>query len=186
MILTKEQILELIDNPKYSAELAEAMESQDTHKLHVTGEGFEAKKIKGLESPVNYDLKKELARPTTTRIYKDIKAQFSKVFRAKGFFRDYEFKDKDLKNDFKEYLEDISGGLSLKQLMNVVWHKAMFEDFNGVFIVELPAVQEGFAEPIVKFKSIDFIHDIFIKGKTVEYIIFKWNRIRLAYLLKNP
>lgn len=177
MILSLEQIKKFIDKPLASDLLSEAEASQKTHKKHVTGEGFNVEKINGLESPLNYSIKKELARPTTTRIYKSVKAQFNKVFRAKGFFRNYEFVDnnKDLKNDFKDYLEDIGGGLSIKELMNIVWFKAMFEEFNGVFIVELPSVQEEqFAEPKVKFKELEMIHDILIVGQKIEYIIFKW------------
>jgi hypothetical protein len=177
MILSLEQIKTFIEKPLASDLLSEAMESQEKHKLHTTGYGFEVKKIKGLESPLNYDIKKEVARPTTTRIYKGVKNQFAKVFRAKGFFRNYKFVDrnKDLQNDFKSYLEDIGGGLSMSELMNIVWFKAMFEEFNGVFIVELPSVQDGmFAEPKVKFKELQYIHDIYVVGQKIEYIIFKW------------
>lgn len=177
MILSLEQIKKFIEKPLASDLLSEAAASQTKHKLHVTGEGFNVQKINGLESPLNYDIKKEVARPVTTRIYKSVKNQFSKVFRAKGFFRNYEFADrnKELRDDFKSYLEDIGGGLSIKELMNIVWFKAMFEEFNGVFIVELPSVQEEqYAEPKVKFKDLDHIHDILIVGQKVEYIIFKW------------
>lgn len=180
MILSREAILQFIENPRASVELTEARDSQDNHKLHVTGEGFSSERITGIESSINFDIRKKLARPTTTRIYKDVISQYSKVFRAKGFIRDYKFKnnDKDLKNDFKAYLEDIGGGLSIKELMNTVWHKAMFEEFNGVFIVRVPPEHEGEnAEPFVEFENIDGIHDIFVKGERVEYIIFTWTTV---------
>jgi hypothetical protein len=175
-----EEIIKVIEKPLASALLVEARESQDKHKLHITGEGFDKlikEKINGLESDKNYNVKLEVARPTTTRIYKQILNQYQKVFRAKGFFKKYQFKnnDENLVNDFKEYLNDVGGGLSLDQLMQIVWFKASFEEFNGVFLVELPEQQEGdFAEPFIKFKGVEHIHDIFIKGEKIEYIIFSW------------
>jgi len=175
-----EEIIKTIEKPYASALLAEARDSQAKHKLHITGEGFEElvnERIGGLESDKNFNVKKEVARPTTTRIYKQVLNQYQKVFRAKGFFKKYNFKnnDENLVNDFKEYLEDVGGGLSLDQLMQIVWFKASFEEFNGVFLVELPETQESdFAEPFVRFKSLEHIHDIYIKGDRVEYIIFAW------------
>lgn len=175
-----EEIIKTIEKPYASALLVEARESQAKHKLHITGQGFEElvnERIGGLESDKNFNVKKEVARPTTTRIYKQVLNQYQKVFRAKGFFKKYSFKnnDENLVNDFKEYLNDVGGGLSLDQLMQIVWFKASFEEFNGVFLVELPETQEGdFAEPFVKFKSLDYIHDIYIKGDNIEYIIFCW------------
>ena len=175
-----EEIIKTIEKPYASALLAEARESQDKHKLHITGQGFEElvnERIGGLESDKNFNVKKEVARPTTTRIYKQVLNQYQKVFRAKGFFKKYNFKnnDENLVNDFKDYLEDVGGGLSLDQLMQIVWFKASFEEFNGVFLVELPETQESdFAEPFVRFKSLEHIHDIYIKGDRIEYIIFGW------------
>ncbi len=175
-----DEIIKTIEKPYASALLVEARESQAKHKLHITGQGFEElvnERINGLESDKNFNVKKEVARPTTTRIYKQVLNQYQKVFRAKGFFKKYSFKnnDENLVNDFKEYLNEVGGGLSLDQLMQIVWFKASFEEFNGVFLVELPETQKGdFAEPFVKFKSLDYIHDIYIKGDNIEYIIFCW------------
>jgi len=175
-----EEIIKVIEKPLASALLVEARESQAKHKLHITGEGFDElirEQIDGLESDKNYNVKLQVARPRTKRIYKQILNQYQKVFRAKGFFKKYKFKnnDENLVDDFKEYLKDVGGGLSLDQLMQIVWFKASFEEFNGVFLVELPEQQEGqFAEPFIKFKSLDHIHDIYVKGDKIEYIIFSW------------
>lgn len=175
-----EEIIATIEKPYASFLLNEARESQAKHKLHITGEGFDdmvKDKIAYLESDKNHNIKEQVARPTTTRIYKQVLNQYHKVFRAKGFFRKYNFRnnDENLVNDFKEYLKDVSGGLSIDELMQIAWFKNSFEEFNGVFLVELPETQETeFAEPFVKFKSLDYIHDIYVKGEKVEYIIFTW------------
>ena len=81
-----------------SALLVEARESQAKHKLHITGEGFDElirEQINGLESDKNYNVKLQVARPRTKRIYKQILNQYQKVFRAKGFFKKYKFKNND-------------------------------------------------------------------------------------------
>ena len=86
-----EEIIKTIEKPYASALLVEARESQAKHKLHITGQGFEElvnERIGGLESDKNFNVKKEVARPTTTRIYKQVLNQYQKVFRAKGFFKE--------------------------------------------------------------------------------------------------
>ena len=83
-----EEIIKVIEKPLASALLVEARESQAKHKLHITGEGFDElirEQIDGLESDKNYNVKLQVARPRTKRIYKQILNQYQKVFRAIEF-----------------------------------------------------------------------------------------------------
>ena len=179
MKLSLEQIISSIEKPKASGILSDAMVSQTKHKLHLVGTGFEdtLDRLDGVESEHQNKLKKKIAQPTTTRIYKQILNQFKKTFRASGFFRGYKFSDgnENLEADFINYLKDIGGGLSIQELMSIAWFKAVFEDFNGLFIVELPEQQFGeFAEPFVRFMNTESIHDIYVNGQNIEYVIFTW------------
>jgi hypothetical protein len=177
-VLNRTQIEELIRRPKASLLLGEAKALQDKHKLHISGEGFDEtlKQIEGLESTVDHAIKKDHAQPTTTRIFSQVLNQFKKVFRAQGFSRNHKFKNnnKELIEDFWFYLKNVSSGLSMQELMEVVWFQADFKEFNGVFIVELPKEQKGdHAEPFVDFIPLKHIHDIMVRGKKIEYIIFE-------------
>lgn len=177
MILSLEQILQFIEKPQASSLLEDASVFHAKHRLHILGEGFQdtLKRLDGLENHRHSKIKEAVARPTTIRIFKQILNQFKKTFRASGTFKDYEFKDDNLKQDFIEYLKDVGGGLTINELMRIVWFKAVFEDFNGVFLIELPIEQKGeFAEPFPVFKGLDHIHDIEVIGQKVEYIIFSW------------
>jgi hypothetical protein len=176
-ILSISQIEELIKKPKSSAILAEARDSQDKHKLHISGEGFgeTLTRVEGLESASDLNIKKEYAQPTTTRIFSQVLNQYKKVFRAQGFSRNHKFKNnnKTLLEDFWMYLRDVSHGLSMRELMEVLWFPSVFKEFNGVFIVELPQMQEGdMPEPFVEFIGLEHIHDILVRGSRTEYIIF--------------
>src|SRR6478736_515360 len=140
---THEQIIEILKNPKTVGQMPTALVSQKHHRLHVLGEGYKewwlGNQAKGFESKETHKRKKQICTPTTPRIFEGIQKQFTKIFRAKGDVFEYHFIDssKDKDKDFKERLKSISHGLSIDELMLVIWNKAMFEDFNGFFGIEL-------------------------------------------------
>lgn len=175
-ILSNDDIISLIKKPLAASDLEAAIALQNRHKLHISGEGFDDllnERIAGLESNSYAGIKKSQAKCTTPRIFSQILNQYRKAFRAQGFSRVYMFdkNSEDLNKDFRNYLTDIGGGLSLREMMQSVWFKNMFEDFNGVFTVELPSEESEVAEPFIKFFPTEFIHDISVNGKNVEYLI---------------
>lgn len=176
-ILSLSQIEELIRKPKASGILSDAEGIQDKYKLHISGENFEdtLKKIEGYESDAHNDIKKKHAQPTTKRIFEQILNQYKKVFRAQGFSRNYKFVDNNERfiQDFVNYLQNVNSGLSMWDMMQVVWLKAVFEESNGVFMVNLPAeASDGLPEPYPTFVPLSNIHDMVVNGLTIEYIIF--------------
>lgn len=184
MILTDEQIINLIKNPRAAAELSAALYLHKTHRLHINGD----KTIyddwiddmgADLESKKTSARKKKMCKPKSPRIYDQIKKQFFKIFRAKGFVYSYEFKGKDdnYKKEFLKYLNDVSYGLSINQFMQVIWFMAMFDEFNGFVAIELKRKDEkkekDIPEPVCTLYPIDIVHDVFTRGYDVEYIILK-------------
>jgi len=176
-VLSNDDIIALIKKPLATSALDAAKELQNRHKLHISGEGFRDildNTVKGLESGRYSEIKKSQATCTTPRIFAQITNQYGKSFRAQGFSRVHNFSKngEDNNKDFRDYLKDIGGGLSMTELMQSVWFKAMFEDFNGIFMVELPEEESQEAKPFIKFFPTEFIHDIQVNGKRIEYVIF--------------
>ena len=180
-ILGFKQIESIIEKPKASALLAEAHMAQNRHKLHISGEGFQEvlnKRMDGIESANHHNIRKSISKPTTQRIFASVLNEFKKVFRAGGFVRNHIFRDNDpiLAKDFTSYLngDNIAKGLSMKQIMEILWFKTVNEDFNGLFMVEIPEVQETeLPQPFVNFVEAENIHDLWINGEVVEYLILK-------------
>lgn len=178
---TNEQIINILKNPKTEGEKSSALVSQKHHRLHVLGEGYKdwwlGDQAKGFESKETHARKKQICTPTTPRIFEGIQKQFTKIFRAKGDVFEYHFIDssKDKDKDFKERLKSISHGLSIDELMLVIWNKAMFEDFNGFFGIELEKEENlktpGVPEIDVCFYPLHVIYDVGIEGKEMEYIV---------------
>lgn len=183
MILTPEEIKEYIKNPRAKEYLSDAREFEMRHRLHVLGEGYDTwleDQSKDLEAPKTLARKKKLCRPKTVSLISQIQKQFSKIFRAKGNVFNYTFKGdkKDQQVEFSIYLQNFSNGMSMDQVMQDIWFKAMFERFNGFIGIELKSYDElkdkAKEEPFVKLYTVNQTHDVYIRGNRVEYIILNW------------
>lgn len=185
---TNEQIINILKNPKSEGEKSSALVSQRHHRLHVLGEGYKewwlGNEAKGFESKETHARKKQICNPTTPRIFEQLQKQFTKIFRAKGDVFEYHFIDssKDKVKDFKERLKTVSHGLSIDELMMVIWNKAMWEEFNGFFGIELEK-EENLKTPNVPEVDICFyplkdIYDVDIRGKEIKYIVICTNVVK--------
>lgn len=181
MILTEEQIKEYIKKPQAGEQIASACLLERDHKLHVLGDGYKSywlnKSTKGFESNKTRKKKEHYCRPKTPRIYEGINNQYAKIFRAKGHVKAYQFQknQKDNENALKNYLKDVSFGMSMQQFMQSIWFPSMTQAFNGFIGVELTAqsdlknpLQD---EPYLQFYPIEEVHDVLIRGTRIEYII---------------
>lgn len=186
-LITAENIDELLK--KGGKDKALATEAQRYHCLHNSGKGYIEwwlKRAEKIESENSFNLKKKLARPTTPRIVEQIKKQYYKIFRAKGFIKNYRFKsnDQSKQDQLDEILQTVCEGVSVDEFMQQVWFNAMFEDFNGFIGVELrpeeEMLQDAVAEPYVKFYPLKDVIACDVELGSVEWIILEWdeNKIR--------
>lgn len=192
MILTQEDINKLMKTPHCAADKGRAHEAQKYHCLHVSGKGYIEwwlKRSENLESENAFNLKKILARPTTPRITEGLKKQFFKIFRAKGFVRNYRFKNDDdtKRKKLEEALEDVCEGMSLQSFMQSVWFNAMFEDFNGFIGIELKAEDEigenePTTQPYVRFVPLHEVVDAHVELGHTEWIILKLDNDRIRVI----
>lgn len=180
MILTHEQIIGFIKNPKNKPLIERAKEIFASHRLHIKGIGVQEflARIEGYENPTQHDLRKKLAKSATVPIFGKETTEFDKVFNAQGFSRYYKFTPATAERfeaDIKAYLNnDVGDGLSIREWMESVWLDKVNFDCSGVFMLELPMQADGpLAKPYITFRSIMDIHDYEFVGHTIEYIIFK-------------
>lgn len=176
----KYNVQEILNNPKSLPELVKALDIQKWQRLHATGFGYDSwwmTRNKYLESERSYEIKKIVCAQSTTRIIEGIKKQFFKIFRAKGRVFNYNLDDSS-RQYFEQKLSDVYNGMSMDDVMQTLWHDAMFEDHNALIGVELKPKEENTSsdpEPIITMYSTNMIHDICIKGSEIEYLVLKWD-----------
>lgn len=187
MILTDDQIKELIKHPAHKDIIERGCELYRQHIRHVKGVGVEdffvSNAIKGYENEEEKLLRHKISRATTVPILNSALGTFDKAYSASGYSRYFDFaqedKDKTQSKDLQAYLNaDIGDGMSMSDWMQTTWGDKIHYDFNGVFMVELPEIDEDEAmgkrnKPYVIFKSIHDIHDYDADGMMIEYIILK-------------
>lgn len=182
--MTKDEIIELIKSPAAASELSAALAMQRKHKLHVNGVGFEEaiQAQAAFESDNSYKIKSVVARAETPALFAQIINVYQKIFRVDGTTILPKFKndDKATLQAAKEYLKNISFGLSDWELMKVRWFRAMFEDFHGFLMIENPAGYSVNPDSFVKFIQTKDIHDICVIGKEIQYLILELAPVEIA------
>ena len=178
MSIDNYNIQEILENPKSYKEIHKALEIQRQQRLHVTGHGYHdwwLKRVINLESERAYEIKKEICAITTPRMMEAVKKQYYKIFRAKGRVFNYNLNETQ-RNFFNDKLSDVCHGLSMDDVMQVIWHDGMFEDQHALIGVELEAEEDlknGEAEPYIVIYPTQEIHDICIEGGEIEYLVLK-------------
>lgn len=188
MVLSIDQIRELIKNPKNGASLEKAVKHQQRISFHAQAvdratdanpyyKDFLTWVKDGIKLPKDkYDVFVSLLRfPLhTTSLISSIFDEFTTIFSAQDSYRDYQFANPDFRAEFDAYLSDngvadyISGSL----------FQAFKERHNSVLIVDLPAVQTtDRPQPYFYELPIERVVDIDVRERagqeSIEYIIFK-------------
>lgn len=192
MILSDQQVIELIENPENSEAIEKASELQDIHKVHVNGKGYKKyiRQIIGYENTKQYTQKKELSECGTIFLTKIIIDQQSRWQNVKGTKKYYTFaKSARKEKEFNKILSQVWKNESIDYFINEFVKDALYTEFNGFIIGELPQVEkkgkieikDGIAQPIqdklkpyLIFRPIETIVDFVSKGNKVEYIIIDW------------
>jgi len=74
MQLTQEQVFEFVESPEHEEEIKLGGELQNSHKLHITGEGFKGylKQVEGYEDGEDKEIRDQLSEPATVDIMKTV------------------------------------------------------------------------------------------------------------------
>jgi uncharacterized protein (UPF0297 family) len=186
VVLTDDQIKELVLHPANEKLIARGSELYDQHARHVKGIGVEEffikEELKGYENEEDKILRRKMSRASTVPIYASALGTFDKAYTASGKSRYFEFKsDKDKKQskDLEMYLNtNVAEGQGMDSWMKSKWGDKIHYDFNGVMMVELPKIDPNQSQgkrnqPYVIFKSIHDIHDYKYCGINIDYLILK-------------
>jgi hypothetical protein len=197
MILSENDIIELMAHPLNREAIDEAIKIQNEHKVHVTGEHYKdyIKQVIGYENYEQYAQKKELSEPVTMVFTKKIIDEQSRWQDAGGTKKYYEFRNVNREKDLKNILKKVWKGESMDYFINEFVRDALYTEFNGFIIVEqgkIEQVGEVYYEvrdgiksvvkdntimPYLIFRSIDQVYDFRVKGNKVEYLILDWDTI---------
>ena len=206
MILTDLEAIELTRNPVNTASIELGAGLQDSHKIHVTGDGYGdyIKQILGYEDEKQYALKKELSEAVTTVLTRRIIDEQSRWKNTSGPKQDFEFKNNQkLDKKFMKVLSQVWKGESMKYFINNFLAESLYTEFNGFLIVEqgriesngtdLFEIRDGIKSkvvdneimPYIIFRPIENVRDFKSRGNKLEYIILDWGKIEKDGKTKN-
>jgi hypothetical protein len=199
MILSEGQVLELVKQP-IDPVISVNKNLQDDHKIHIQGIGFESvlRQIIGYENVEQFNQRKLLTKPFTRPLFKKILNTHSRWKTASGTTKYYNFakNSEALSKEFKEnVLNKVWKNQSIGTFVNEFLSKAIYEEFNGFLLVEKPQVinidglqyqvkdgiqkpYDGNVKPYICFKSIDDVYKFKLTGKTVEFIVLLFGKIK--------
>jgi hypothetical protein len=194
MVLNEILISQLLEKPQNSKAIAEGATLQKNHKHHITGEGYKELvwKVEGYEATKDYDnVKKQVAKPATIEITSIILDNLNRWLSAQGTVKKADFKNPDKDKRFQEVLNQVWHGTSFEDFLSSFVKEAIYTEFNGFVLVDKPFIEdteigkiqirEGIKrayneenlDPYLIFLSIGDIHDYYLWGDRVEYLIIK-------------
>ena len=190
MILTNEQIVNLLKKPLNADSISKGVSLQKDHKVHVTGENFDSilKKLSGYESGNDFSIKKQISKPATIQITSIILDNLNRWTSAQGTVKRVDFRSDKKNKQFQEVLNQVWNNQSLNEFIKTFYKEAIYTEFNGFVIVTKPKKIEGGLiekngivqhqtkdnlDPYLIFISASDVYDQLTTGDKTEYIIIK-------------
>jgi hypothetical protein len=190
MVLSEQQIKELMKTPRNKEALTAGGTLQSKHKLHITGENYkkEIKQVEGYEDGDEYNIRTQIAQPATIPISAIILDNLNRWTTAQGTVKKVEFGDQDKEKDFMDVLNQVWRGDSMEKFIQTFYKDGIYQEFNGFALVTKPKIvdentmlrdgvvmdkPEGSLDPYIIFIANEDVHDFYLTGDTVEYIIIK-------------
>jgi hypothetical protein len=193
MVLTEQQIKDIIiKNPGKELVAAAAKKSRELKK-HIDGIGIDAaiETISGFE-----DLSLRNLRAKYARSNKDLMSRLArpmdKIFSAKGgsvYYNLSEAEDKKI----RQFAKDIRSGYSIKAWIENFWKPNFLKDPNGFIFMEMysdkQAVQyfnAGKSVVYPTYKNITCVYDYMTDGNRLQYVVFKTTAAEKEAIGKKP
>ena len=189
MRLDQEQIFGFVEDPANKDSIKEGGKLQDSHKLHITGDGFEKylSLVKGYEDSDDKEIRDQLSEPATVDIMKTVLDELNRWKNTQGTNKSYHFKNKKLEDSFSDTLDKVWKNSSISDFILSFFDKALFIEFNGFVVVTKPKIEDGVMtkegvestydggdlDPYLIFVSINDVKDFKCTGDKVEYLIWK-------------
>ena len=200
MVLSEIDISKLLKEPRNQKSIASGISLQINHKHHVTGEGYQSlvKQVEGYESSEDYsNVKKQIAKPATILITSIILDNLNRWTSAQGTVKKADFKDTKKNEQFEEVLNQCWNNKNFEDFINSFVKEAIYTDFNGFTLVTKPSINKeentveregivrtydgGNVDPYMIFIALEDVHDYYLTGDKVEYLIIKLDKERKKY-----
>jgi hypothetical protein len=168
MILTPEQIRNIITTNPNKDLVIKAQQNSKKLRMHLYGDGLdgEIKDIDGYEKPELRALRKKYAK-SNKDLFARLSRPIDKVFSARGGSVYYNLTDNSNKQAMRLSM-NVTGGLSVKKWLEYKWKPHTNDDPNGFIFME---ISED-AVPYPTYKSIFSVYDYQVNGSTFDYIVF--------------
>jgi hypothetical protein len=179
MILSVEDIGKLAVKPYNGEMIEDAVDQYKLLRMHCTGEGIDdyVQDIEEFMRPGTKDTLVQLMHGNRDLVYR-VMSPRDKIYTAKGGVEQYNLPEK-VEPLFREYLADVADGLPVKEWIRQRLQPHYDYDPNGLVFIEI----NDDNNPYPTVKEITSIHDYFLNGRALEYVIFKVDdRGRQAYI----
>lgn len=169
MILDNLALAKIIADRPHKRLITAAQEYAKKLLMHVKGLNLDQyiERVLQFERPEIVAVRKKYA-VSNKAMFNRINRPTDKVFSAKGGSCYYNLDEAPTKK-MKDYCSNVVDGLTLKNWLKTFWMPAIGYDPMGVILMELSP--EG--NPYPTYKSIMDIYEYQLKGRDLEYIIFK-------------
>jgi hypothetical protein len=189
MILTEQEIRQLMDKPRNGHAITAGNALQSEHKIHITGEGYKnaVERVEGFEGKKEFNIRLQIAQPATMQITSIILDNLNRWTTAQGTVKKVDFKDKAKNDDFEKVLDQVWHGDSFDKFINTFYKDAIYTEFNGFTLATKPKIvdnmiirdgiaspkPDGNLNPYIVFIANNDTYDFLLTGDKVEYIIIK-------------
>lgn len=175
MILTLDQIKQIVTNNPYAARMAALRKQNAELRMHMYGEGMEKylERIDGFEKDALRDVRVKYAR-SNADLFSRLARPIDKVFSAKGGSTYYNLTgERDKKA--AAIAMNITGGMSVKKWLEHYWRPHFLDDPNGMIFMEVlpqPAASTALSPAYPTYKSVQDIYAYEADGSRVLWVMF--------------
>lgn len=173
MQVTDAQIRKIIKENPQKDWISAKRKKAEILRMYRTGENLD-RFIYSIPYFEREELRKErvkMARSTTDLLERTMRPR-NRMYTAKGGIEKYTFSNENLEPQFREYLEQISDGLTLKDWIRQKLEKAYDTDPEGLLFVEV----DEYDNPYPCIKSINEIYYYRLSGRRVECVFFSLSK----------
>jgi len=167
--MESEDILKLVKLPS-SEKIKEMREDSKVLSMLYFGEGTDEylQILNSYENETQHELRQKLAISMEFMV-EELLRQTDSIWSAKGSSVEYGVSGKNLKI-FTEALNDVRGGMSLRQFVKEIWFERFVVDPNGLIFVEVSKSSDKFK---LVYKSINSIFNYDTDGTDVKWVFFE-------------
>lgn len=168
MILTEDQIKDIILNNPNKGVVKSGRDMSATLVKYITGEGLKdsMESLPYFEKDELTKIRKKLTR-TTRDLFERLFQPLEKVFTAKGGVTNYGLTTES-ESRFAKIMASVRKGMSMDEWMQQVALKAYLLDPMALLYTEIDAVGNSYPT----YKSTSYIYDYELNGRKPEYVVF--------------